>query len=365
MAVEMAIWKMTSSGPSKVVPVQLGMEQRLEDMIVEDTTLVGLDLLVIGRQVATAWGGYIDVLGVDAHLHVLELKRDKTPRDVVAQTLDYGSWVQGLSLSDIEAIYLTHNDTEFGDAFAAKFGVAVPDVFNPAQQLSIVASRLDAGSDRIVTFLAESFNVPINAVFFRYFKDGDSEFLARTWLLAPDEADKKRPGTGSKNKLRAWNGQDYYVVMGTLDRGTERWEAGAKYGFVGAGGGKWYSTPLRNLKPGNRVFAYVGGAGYVGIGEVLSEVVPLRALVVQHQGQAVKVVDQPDLAAKLRTRALDDDEENTEYAVPVKWIDTREPSKAVAESGLFSSQVTVCKLRDERTIEVVSKAFKLDNESDE
>lgn len=29
--------------------------------------------------------------GIDGNLHVLELKRDKTPRDVVAQVLAYGS----------------------------------------------------------------------------------------------------------------------------------------------------------------------------------------------------------------------------------------------------------------------------------
>ena len=47
-----------------------------------------------GRRTAS----YIDLLAIDAdgNLHVLELKRDKTPRDVVAQVLDYGSWVTTL-----------------------------------------------------------------------------------------------------------------------------------------------------------------------------------------------------------------------------------------------------------------------------
>jgi RecB family endonuclease NucS len=38
------------------------------------------------------------VLGLDSEgvLHILELKRDRTPRDVVAQALDYASWVQEL-----------------------------------------------------------------------------------------------------------------------------------------------------------------------------------------------------------------------------------------------------------------------------
>src|SRR5687768_3772370 len=107
MSVEMAIWRMTSSGPEPLPFAPLDLELRLEDMIFRDPTLIGVDLLVIGRQVGTAFGGLIDVLAVDAEgrLHVLELKRDKTPRDVIAQTLDYGSWVHTLTLEDVRAIF--------------------------------------------------------------------------------------------------------------------------------------------------------------------------------------------------------------------------------------------------------------------
>ena len=68
-------------------------------MIVNDSRLLGTDLLVVGRQVETAFGGFLDVLCIDVsgRLHALELKRDKTPRDVVAQVLDYGSWVSNLT----------------------------------------------------------------------------------------------------------------------------------------------------------------------------------------------------------------------------------------------------------------------------
>jgi hypothetical protein len=35
----------------------------------------------------------------------VELKRDRTPREVVAQALDYASWVERLDAEDIAAIY--------------------------------------------------------------------------------------------------------------------------------------------------------------------------------------------------------------------------------------------------------------------
>lgn len=363
MTVEMAIWRMTSEGPQPLKFSALDLESRLEDMIVADPSLTGMELLVVGRQVPTDYGGFIDVLAVDsdARLHVLELKRDRTPREVVAQALDYGSWVQGLTLERVSTIFAEHQDNTFDEAFAERFDSPLPDVFNPDHELTVVASELDPASERIVAYLAERYGVPINAVFFRYFSDGDAEYLARTWLLPPEEVDAKRPRS-TTGKVRPWNGQDFYVVLGNVEKGASRWMLASKYGFVGAGGGAWYSKPLRNLTIGKRVFAYVGGAGYVGVGEVTGEVIKLRDLMVQQDGQAIKVVDQPEVPESIRTRALSEDDDLTEFAVPVAWLETRPVSEAVMERGLFASQVTVCKLRDDRTIEVVSSAFGLTDE---
>ena len=192
MAVEMAIWRMTEAGPRQLPLLPLDLEERLEDMLAEDPGMSGMDLLVVGRQVRTGYGGYIDLLALDAagRVHVLELKRDRTPRDVVAQTLDYGSWVRVLGLEDLEKIYFDHHDgeTDLGAAFAERFGSPLPDVVNADQQFTIIASELDPTSDRIVEFLAESYGVPINAVFFRHFRDNDRDYVARTWLLDPSEA---------------------------------------------------------------------------------------------------------------------------------------------------------------------------------
>ena len=65
------------------------------------------------------------------------------------------------------------------------------------------------------------------------------------------------------------------MVLGGAGQ-TDRWAIASKYGLLNAGGGSWYWKPLRNLTPGKRVFAYVGGAGYVGIGRVTGEMIPAR-----------------------------------------------------------------------------------------
>ena len=362
MAVEMAIWRMTGAGPRRLKLLALDAEQRLEKMLAEDPSISGIDLLLIGRQVRTVYGGYIDLLALDAdgRAHVLELKRDRTPRDVVAQTLDYGSWVQGLGLEDLEQIYLDHHDdeTDLGEAFAERFGSPLPDVVNADQEFTIIASELDPTSDRIVEFLAESYGVPINAVFFRHFSDNDREYLARTWLLdrQPTEATAQR---SSQRKTRPWNGRDFYCVLGRVDD-PDRWSIARKYGLLNAGGGSWYWKPLRNLTPGKRVFAYVAGAGYVGIGRVTDEMIAARDAKVDVEGHLKSLLDQPGLSTQWRERAASDDPDLTEMVVPVEWLGTRPLKGAVKEKGLFASQVTVCRLKDEHTIKTVESAFGLD-----
>lgn len=362
MAVEMAIWRMTDSGPRPLPSSPLDFEQSLEDMLAEDPGMSGIDLLVIGRQVRTAHGGFIDLLAFDAEgrVHVLELKRDRTPRDVVAQTLDYGSWVQGLGLEDLEQIYLDHHEGEddLGKAFAEQFSSPLPDVVNADQQFTIIASELDTTSDRIVEFLAESYGVPINAVFFRHFRDEGRDYLARTWLLDPEPTEVPA-GRPSRRKSRPWNGRDFYAILGRVDS-PGRWKIASKYGFLNAGGGSWYWKPLRNLTPGKRVFAYVGGAGYVGIGLVTGEMIPARDAEVEVNGEIQSLLDQSDLDW-WRENAASDDPELTEKVVPVRWLGTRPLNEAVRGKGLFASQLPACRLRDENTIKTVEAAFGLDS----
>ena len=85
-------------------------------------------MLVIGRQVRTPHGKYMDLLAMDSdgNLNALELKSDKTSREVVAQALDYGSWVSTLTREDVNGIANEHPAEPFEDAF----GMGPPDELN-------------------------------------------------------------------------------------------------------------------------------------------------------------------------------------------------------------------------------------------
>src|SRR6266542_4192150 len=99
MPIEIALWRLDANEGVPVPSSSLDAEKRLEEVLENDISVLGLDrLLLIGRQVPTRFGKFIDLLalGPSGDLYVIELKRDRTPREVVAQALDYGSWVREL-----------------------------------------------------------------------------------------------------------------------------------------------------------------------------------------------------------------------------------------------------------------------------
>lgn len=71
----------------------------------------------------------------------------------------------------------------------------------------VVASELDDSTERIVNYLNDEYGAAINAVFFRFFQDGDSEYRSRVWLIDPGEAEVKMV---ERRGEEPWNGE-YYV----------------------------------------------------------------------------------------------------------------------------------------------------------
>ena len=66
MAFNMMVWANREGVLSPLPKQPLDREERLEEWIERDSSLLGLDLLIIGRQVVTPFGGRIDLLALDA-----------------------------------------------------------------------------------------------------------------------------------------------------------------------------------------------------------------------------------------------------------------------------------------------------------
>jgi hypothetical protein len=128
--------------------------------------------LIIGRQVPTDHGKFIDLLAIDAtsSLTIIELKKDRTPREVVAQVLDYASWVRTLTTPEIYERAEKYLGKRLVTAFRETFDEAIPDRLNANHSMLIVASELDPASRRIVEYLSEEHGVAINTVFFNVFE---------------------------------------------------------------------------------------------------------------------------------------------------------------------------------------------------
>lgn len=362
MALEMGLWRADGKKLARITPTAIGLESQLETYIESDPSILGQTLLIIGRQVPTAHGGFIDLLALDESgtVHVLELKRDKTPRDVTAQALDYGSWVSTLSRSDLVAIWGGYrSELAFEEAFADTFGEAPPEDLNSSQVFTIIAATVDAATERIVRFLNEGYGIPINVVFFRHFQDSGSTYLARTWLVDHEQQSTRNTGSGKQTKTKEpWNGQDWYVSFG--DDGTGRsWVDAAKYGFVSAGGSAWYSRTLKNLPDGARVFTCIPGSGYVGVGTVMGAATRFDRLEVEVEGKPRLISSLP--LTGVYSREGDEDDSVAEWAVAIEWTHAVTKADAFWRTGMFANQNTVAKLRQAFTIEQVTAAFGLDD----
>ena len=228
----------------QVNPSVIASEDRLEGIVEQHSDILGLGrLLIIGRQVTTRAGKRIDLLMMDekGDLHVIELKKDKTPRDVVAQALEYGFWAQDLSFEAVRDIYALHHDGEdLSSDFTARFDTDLPDAINTAHHLVVVATGLDTSTEQIVEYV-RGYGVPINVLFFQYLREEEREYVARSWLGDPVES--VTPVSRSK-KQEQWNGLDYFVAVGESEH--RSWDDMIRYGFVSAGHGEKYRKAMAN-----------------------------------------------------------------------------------------------------------------------
>jgi hypothetical protein len=204
MGAEVHLWAVGDDEQlSEINRAHLDLESRLQEWLARDISILDPSLLVIGREVETDFGGFIDILCVDAEgdLAIVELKRDRTPREVTAQALDYASWVTGLSNDRVTAIADEFLPEDFEDAFRTKFGAELPETLNGDHRILVVGSEIDSSSERIMRYLSDTHGVNINAATFHYFCPTDgTQLLARVFLLEPSDVELKTRTKGSSKR---------------------------------------------------------------------------------------------------------------------------------------------------------------------
>jgi hypothetical protein len=155
-----------------------------------------------------------------------------------------------------------------------------------------------------------------------------------------------------EEKRRPWSGY-WFVNVGEDEADYRNWDDNVRYGYIGAGHGEKYSRPLLHLQPGDKIFAYMKGVGYVGYGEVTKPAVPIREFV--PEGQQRPLLELPLRATK--AAANSDSPELSEWAVGVRWIKTVDRDHARTFKSVFANQNIVCKLRHDRTLDFLRAEF--------
>ena len=119
---------------------------------------------------------YPDLLGVDidGNLVIVEFKRGRTPRDVVAQLLEYAAWADGLSDEEIHKIaenYFDKNDMYqrkgLIDVFSEIYDLPENDdlpLLNRKLRLYIVAGEIPERITGVCKYLRNSQGVDINCI---------------------------------------------------------------------------------------------------------------------------------------------------------------------------------------------------------
>jgi len=352
MALAMDLWQINNDKIEPMKRTALNLEKRLKKWIFDDITLLGLDLLILSQEVHTAYGGFIDILAIDGegNLVIIELKKEKTPRDIIAQCLDYGTWVKDLSYEDIIGICNSYMKSDLEKNFEEYFECKFPDEINKNYRIIIVAESLDDSTERIANHLNDDYNVDINAIFFNIFEKDGKEYIGRSWLKDPENIIIKNGG--KKN----WTGY-FFVNTGIEDGNSRKWDLNIKYSFVSAGGGNRWINAIKKLKKNDKIFALIKKNGYVGFGIVEEEAVIVKEYIFRGK----KIIDElPDN----HLWKIPKESSKDEWLVKVRWIKTFDENNAKWFKGAFANQNVVCKLNDKETFDYLVKEFQIDKKDE-
>jgi len=195
MAIEIKTWEIIQGELSEVNTslVENNRKERedLEKWIKTNSKILGDDILIFGEQVWTK-SGPLDFIGIDntGNLVIVELKRDKLARDVLAQAIDYASDVANWDIDKLNEICLGFSGNTLEDHIAEKFEKDL--VINKAQRLLLVGFSIDEALSRMVEWLSSKYDLGINAIILNYIvTSSGNELLSRT-VIIPEEVEKEK-----------------------------------------------------------------------------------------------------------------------------------------------------------------------------
>ena len=199
MATEIKVWQIINGKlePIEITLVEAGRKETedLEKWIKSNPQILGEDILIIGEQVPTK-SGSMDFLGIDksGNLVVVELKRDKLPRDVLTQAIDYASDVSSWDVDKLSEICTKYTNQSLEDYLSEKFEeIDLEDLtINKTQRILLVGFSIEESLQRMIEWLSNNYGVSVNAVILKYVKTRNGEELIARTVIIPEEVEKER-----------------------------------------------------------------------------------------------------------------------------------------------------------------------------
>ncbi len=166
-----------------------------------DDILEDGQLLIIGRQITTNLGSVIDLLGIDRNGEtvVIELKRDRTPRDTLAQALEYASFVEKIDTDQLEEIlqrYVNDEAQTLASYHRNYFELSPEEAvsFNKEQRIVLVGQHISEEIRQTATFL-RSKGIRVTCLEFSYFQAKDGKHLLSYDIVVGKESSKVKQVT--------------------------------------------------------------------------------------------------------------------------------------------------------------------------
>jgi len=150
-------------------------------------------ILIVGRQVLTNLNTSIDLLGVDSRGNtiVIELKRNKTPRETLAQLLEYASYIENIDYEQLNEIFQQYygDETNLEEYHSEYFEDNDADQnisWNKSMKLIIVAQEVTPEIRQTSLFLRKK-GIDIYCAEFKYFKDKSNHRILSSDFVVGEE----------------------------------------------------------------------------------------------------------------------------------------------------------------------------------
>ncbi len=194
----------------------------LESWIKANPEILGENILIIGEQVQTR-SGPLDLFGIDksGNTVIIELKRDKIPREALAQAIDYASDAASWDFDKLNEICLAYTKFPLDEYLSENFkDIDLENIsFNQTQRILLVGFFIEEPLQRMVEWLSEEYELAINYLVLRYIKsEGGDELIARTMIIPEVEEQEKvrhkqRKGWQMSNLPGNYNSEELIKIL--------------------------------------------------------------------------------------------------------------------------------------------------------